>query len=1088
MPSRGSSRSAVGRIFPSVSKVSSGRSLRSYFHTELEPDRRGALPLPASTHYNAGSVNPDVNPTPDGAPRRKSPLTPDCALGGCRAYDRIPGKSAVKPSAQRRSWTAARDIAGAAGLLALMSAGALAFVWPWLPTPPAGGRDLARYAPLADGDARLLMRSGVNDPAPSWESQNFARVSILRLYFAFRKELADLVLNDYPVEQTGPRRMSDSLVYELRVRSVDASGEVTNRYDVLVREPRGEFLIGFYDETNNQTLLIEPPLHALPSVLESGTEWGSEGKLGVAQYRWAARVAEKGPFKAGLGQFDDCVRVDGELTISTTSSQTVTPSYEWFCAGVGSVETGSFSAGGQPSSVTAVVASNRALAGAQAAPPAVPLSPLPTGLEPSEWRVSRVGRSRATGDSAESTIPPTWIPTDPPIVVVAGYDGDLVAFEASEADGTVAWRFHSGGTVYGPPGVDSERGRIFFGSSDKRVYALDSRGMYLWSFQADDNVAARPVVAGDLVIVASEDSSVYGLDAQTGALVWRQTLGSGVVSSPAVVGDTVVIGSDDGLVYGLNAATGEQRWSHTAEGAVEASIVAADDVVYVADRGGNVTALEPSSCATACEALWSTEVGYIFRTAPAIGADRLFIVDNSGQLIALDRATGEKLWSSADRWYVGSPVVAGDSVIVATAEAAVLKLDLEGSSEEEWDLRQTSIITDGLTTLSHGPAVGGDALWISDNQATLRRLGPRSGADRPAPLSLTWLRRMIEPPFQRANFRNTAVDYGGQAVVLDTRGNIFGLDPTTGDGRRIGALVAAGPLSGAEPMLAGHTLLVVAGGNLVATDLHTGQEIWRYRAGTSLRPPTVAGEIALWLHVNDAAAGEGALDGAAALSAISLNDGSLLWQTPVEASLGAGGTVVSGDTVFVSTPPMALDLATGRPRWRATLLDPSIGGPVVDERGQTYFVGVLDMKAGSGAIVALDASNGQERWRAPLKDDVLMITEAPSLEHGVLVVPGLRGQVVAFDTSTGTERWRFKPPADLLGSISAIDGLVWMMLEDSRVLALRVQDGTIAASFTALQMNLDGQGLAQRPQSVGSHVIIPAGGIVLAFERSDRLP
>jgi outer membrane protein assembly factor BamB len=50
---------------------------------------------------------------------------------------------------------------------------------------------------------------------------------------------------------------------------------------------------------------------------------------------------------------------------------------------------------------------------------------------------------------------------------------------------------------------------------------------------------SSPTMAGDIVHVGSNDGNVYGLDARTGALVWRFATQGRVASSPAVAGGVV---------------------------------------------------------------------------------------------------------------------------------------------------------------------------------------------------------------------------------------------------------------------------------------------------------------------------------------------------------------------------------------------------------------------------------------------------------------------------------------------------------------------------------------------------------------------
>ena len=152
------------------------------------------------------------------------------------------------------------------------------------------------------------------------------------------------------------------------------------------------------------------------------------------------------------------------------------------------------------------------------------------------------------------------MPTDPPSVLVASERGDLVALAPDTPD-VVRWRFHPGGSMYGPPGFDPETGRLYAGATDKKVYALDGRGFFLWAAQVDDNVATRPVVTRGIVSFASEGGTAFGVDATTGKQKWKRSLDASSVASPAVVDDTIVFGSDGGTIRAFDIDDGGGRWS-----------------------------------------------------------------------------------------------------------------------------------------------------------------------------------------------------------------------------------------------------------------------------------------------------------------------------------------------------------------------------------------------------------------------------------------------------------------------------------------------------------------------------------------------
>jgi hypothetical protein len=57
--------------------------------------------------------------------------------------------------------------------------------------------------------------------------------------------------------------------------------------------------------------------------------------------------------------------------------------------------------------------------------------------DPNEWSLTCVGRTRRLEYATRSTIRPVWVPGDPPVLLVAGRGGELVAFDARDGSGAV---------------------------------------------------------------------------------------------------------------------------------------------------------------------------------------------------------------------------------------------------------------------------------------------------------------------------------------------------------------------------------------------------------------------------------------------------------------------------------------------------------------------------------------------------------------------------------------------------------------------------------------------------------------------------
>jgi hypothetical protein len=68
------------------------------------------------------------------------------------------------------------------------------------------------------------------------------------------------------------------------------------------------------------------------------------------------------------------------------------------------------------------------------------------------------------------------------------------------------------------------------------------------------------------------------------------------------------------------------------------------------------------------------------------------------------------------------------------------------------------------------------------------------------------------------------------------------------------------------------------------------------------------------------------------------------------------------------------------------------------------------------------------------------------------------------------------------------NGQVWFLVENARFYVLDVQHGHPVARFSDIELNLNTQGLSQRPVAIGSHILMPAGLAVFGFDVPEGAP
>lgn len=250
-------------------------------------------------------------------------------------------------------------------------------------------------------------------------------------------------------------------------------------------------------------------------------------------------------------------------------------------------------------------------------------------------------------------------------------DGCLTALDA--ASGKALWQFKTGGEArfgvsggYGMPKTDGitpdpwdfwlssplvQDGRVYFGSSDHHVYALDAAtGAKLWAFEADDSIHTAPALSNGRLFIATWGTKLYALDAKTGAKLWdfqgakdaETGIFQGFSAAPTIDGDTVYIGSRDGYMRAFNAADGKLRWAYDAEKSWVLATAAVDaDTLYF-----------PTSDTTVFIALdkmtgkekYRTDTKVWTYTSPVITGDYAFAGTMTGDLYAFDKHTGKIVW------------------------------------------------------------------------------------------------------------------------------------------------------------------------------------------------------------------------------------------------------------------------------------------------------------------------------------------------------------------------------------------------------------------------------------------------------------
>lgn len=352
--------------------------------------------------------------------------------------------------------------------------------------------------------------------------------------------------------------------------------------------------------------------------------------------------------------------------------------------------------------------------------------------------------------------------------------------------------------------------------------ALSANPQRVWS--ADIGIAssrrarisAAPVVADGRVFTMDALSGVTAT-ATSGATLWSVDLsasfdrgGQQSGGGLAVAGGKLFVATGFGELVALNPASGEVLWRQRVDAPISGAPAAVDGAVFVVGRDGAAWALAADTGKVIWQAMGTaSKLGVIGTSAPAVGERAVIFPSAGGEIMAVTRLGGLKVWSvstagerlgrafAATFDVTSDPVVQGDVTYAGTSAGRTVAIS-SSSGERIWSSAEGAM----------GPVlpVGGSVFLVND-QARLVRLDAATGA-------VIWSVDMPyfendKPKKRKGIFAHYGpVLAGGRLVVASSDGLLRFFSPT--DGALLSTLDIPGGAA-AQPAMAGGVIYVVGG-------------------------------------------------------------------------------------------------------------------------------------------------------------------------------------------------------------------------------------------------------------------------------------
>lgn len=253
-------------------------------------------------------------------------------------------------------------------------------------------------------------------------------------------------------------------------------------------------------------------------------------------------------------------------------------------------------------------------------------------------------------------------------------------------------------------GMAFSGGTLFVSTGYGRISALNAAtGAVKWTQRLEATGSGTPLISDGKVYLVAGDDTGWVLNADDGTIAWTVRAAPSVANvlgapAPAIAGKFAVFAFGSGEINGVFRRGGLRRWT---------GFVGGQRVGRVASRIGDITG------------------------APVVEGSRVYIGNHSGRTAALDRDTGEPIWT-APYGALGPVWPAGGSLFAVTDQSQIIRLDARNGSLI-WARDLPGFVKSkprkrAAVFAHYGPILAGGRLVVASSDGQLRFFAPEDGS------------------------------------------------------------------------------------------------------------------------------------------------------------------------------------------------------------------------------------------------------------------------------------------------------------------------------------------------------------------------
>ena len=185
-------------------------------------------------------------------------------------------------------------------------------------------------------------------------------------------------------------------------------------------------------------------------------------------------------------------------------------------------------------------------------------------------------------------------------------------------------------------------------------------------------------------------------------------------AAPLIDRDKIIVGDFANTLHGLNESDGTQAWQFSkAKGWYQSQVIKDGDVYFVANFDRNVYALNASDHSIK----WSYADKFGFLASPMVVGSKLIVSSQDHKVIALDKETGNELWTAPTKGSVVSApyyIEETKTLLVGDIGNEIVWIDLETGK-----VNKTFNDNGTMSAVWASPVKSGDQIVVTDDKGVI---------------------------------------------------------------------------------------------------------------------------------------------------------------------------------------------------------------------------------------------------------------------------------------------------------------------------------------------------------------------------------